>query len=85
MYVKHCESAKEMLDTLLNLYYGGKLQISEMKNNAKDSTLIAMTNLVSSQEEDSSTNISQEERTSDSSDDSSIDLEGQQEDINSKD
>jgi len=32
-----------MLDSLQNLYYGGKFQISKMENHAEDSTLIAVT------------------------------------------
>ena len=52
MHVKHCETTKEMLDRLHNLYLGGKSHFSELQKNAKDSTFIALTNQSSSQEED---------------------------------
>lgn len=86
LYMRCCETTKEMLEKIL--YYGGKWNISQKnegcchshaieKENANDSTIIAVENQVSLQEED--------ESTSDSNDDSSIDIEGQQEDINNKD
>lgn len=63
-----------MLDKLQNLYYGAKLHILEMDNNAKDYMLIAVTNQASSQEEDVNTEHSQDEdeNPSDSSDGSKI-------------
>ena len=52
LYVKHCETAKLMLDKLQSLYLGGKLQISKMEKNTKDSTHTAVVNQASSQNED---------------------------------
>jgi len=44
LYVKHCETAKEILDRLQILYLRGKLYTLEMEKNANDSTHIAVIN-----------------------------------------